>query len=125
MYHVMYHVSLPLLTCDLFTSYHTDRYIETEYQEEKSSVTFPTITICFADNFVDHKFKVFPRNITLEEYKRIWGVVHMDKKVDQEDIDLIESLNLNTYEELVRWAYFSLDLAFYSLKGTNLYEISS
>ena len=84
-------------------------YIETEYDSEKQSLPFPTVTICFSDNFVPSKFKKFPGNVTMEQYKRIFNVLHMDVKATKEDVALVESLNVSSYETLIRGFHLTLE----------------
>ena len=84
-------------------------YIETEYQEDIKGLPFPTMTLCFSDNFVDHKFQNFPGNVSLDQYKRLFSVIHMDKTIEREDIALFEGLNISSYEDLVRSFHLTLE----------------
>ena len=95
-------------TVNNYLSYKT--YIETEYDADTKSLPFPTITLCFNDNFVDFKFASFPvPNVTFEQFKRIFNVIHMDTVVTDEDIALMEGLNISTFEQLVRSYHLTLE----------------
>ena len=92
-------------------------YIETRLDEELEDLPFPTVTFCFSDNLVDFKFKSFPENITLEEYKFIFSAIHNDKEVDDEVIALFDRLNISTYETLIKSYHLTLE-------DTVLHEVS-
>ena len=85
-------------------------YIETEHDADVKNLPFPTVTLCFNDNFIDFKFHTFPdRNITFQQYKRVFSIIHMDTVATNEDVALFESLNVSTFQQLIRSYHLTLE----------------
>ena len=85
-------------------------YIETESDTDVKSIPFPTVTLCFNDNYLDFKFDTFPdTNVTFEQYQRIFSIIHMDKVPTKEDAALLERVNVSNFEQLIRSYHLTLE----------------
>ena len=85
-------------------------YIETESDTDVKSIPFPTVTLCFNDNYLDFKFDNFPDpNVTFKQYQRIFSIIHMDKVPTEEDAALLERVNVSNFEQLIRSYHLTLE----------------